>query len=89
MYPVTWSDRNSLLQPGATAELYLRPEQAEVRQGLVYGPDGRVAEHDGRLCAVLGAGNHVSGGGREEGWGWWGVEELGMLGRCEGLWGDG
>ncbi|PNW74995.1 hypothetical protein CHLRE_12g501050v5 [Chlamydomonas reinhardtii] len=58
VYPVTWSDRNSLLQPGATAELYLRPEQAEVRQGLVYGPDGRVAEHDGRLCAVLGAGNH-------------------------------
>ncbi|GLC44124.1 hypothetical protein PLESTB_000926500 [Pleodorina starrii] len=58
VFPVSWADRNNLLQPGASAELVLRPEVKEVRQAELYDSNGRVKEGRQGVCAVLGAGNH-------------------------------
>ncbi|KAG2484226.1 hypothetical protein HYH03_016961 [Edaphochlamys debaryana] len=55
-FPLSWADRNSLLQPGSVNELYLLPGEETVRQAELYGADGTV-KHEGRVCAVLGAGN--------------------------------
>ena len=55
---MTSSDKNNLILPAATAELYLKPEQQDLLQASAYvGKEG--FGHGGRVCAVLGAGNHV------------------------------
>ncbi|EFJ50858.1 hypothetical protein VOLCADRAFT_103640 [Volvox carteri f. nagariensis] len=67
VFPVSWSDRHNLVYPGVTAELVLRPEVRDVRQAELYDAKGRVKGGREGLCAVLGAGNHVSGVFRVQG----------------------
>lgn len=57
VWPLTSGDANFVLMPGVTAELVLQPGVTEVEQCSHHNGKNK---HDGRICAVLGAGNQVS-----------------------------
>lgn len=59
VWPTAWSDALNLVLPSVSVDVYLEPGKDVRYQEQLLTPTNA----DGMVCAMLGAGNHVGGGG--------------------------